>query len=137
MDCAPLSATSGGWRGHIFREGERGRFLYVGGEGRAALEMTVKRPDGGLTRPAPVATIGPGETFGWSAIVEPHILTLSAKAVGPCSLILLDGNELREALNQYRDVGFLVLEGVTLLLADRLSQTRETLIYERGWALMA
>ena len=117
---------------HIFREGESARFLYVVEKGRVALEMTGKRPEGGLTQPAPVATIRPWETFGWSAIVEPHILTLSAKAVGPCDLILLEGNELREVLDQYRDVGFLVLEGVARLLADRLVQTRETLIYERG-----
>ena len=99
--------------------------------------MTVNRPDGGATRPASVAILGPGEAFGWSSIVEPHISTLSAKAVDTASLISLEGTALWKALDHDRNAGYLVTVGLAKLLADRLVCTRESLILERGWAMLA
>ncbi|MBI2165758.1 MAG: cyclic nucleotide-binding domain-containing protein [Chloroflexi bacterium] len=120
----------------IFREGEPARYLYVVGEGRVGLEMSVQRPDGGLTRPAVVAVLGPGEAFGWSAVVAPHVMTMAARALEPSVVGLLEGKALREVLGCYRDVGYVVMCNLAKLLARRLNQTREALLYERGWAMV-
>ncbi len=121
----------------IFRKGEPARFLYIVGQGRVALEMTMERPDGSVTPPTLVASVGLGETFGWSAIVEPHILTLSARAVERCNLVRVEGEALREVLNKHRELGYLVMVNVAKLLAQRLSETREAFVYERGWVWKA
>ena len=115
----------------IFNEGEPAKFLYIVGQGRAALEMRLERPDGSVAGPTTVASIGPGEAFSWSALVEPHILTLSAKAVEPSELLLIGAEAFREALGRYPDLGYLVMVNVAELLAARLAQTREAFVYER------
>lgn len=121
----------------IFREGQPARNLYVVEQGRVALEMTVRNYDGGRSRPATVALIGSGEAFGWSSIVEPHVLTLTAKAAESCNLVSIEGSMLRKVLDQDRDSGYLVMAGLSELLASRLRSTRENLIYERGWTMLA
>lgn len=119
----------------LFRQGQPARALYVVEKGRAALELSLRHAEGAsLAHPATVATVGPGEAIGWSAVVEPHIMTLSARSLGASSFILIDGMALTELLRKHKDMGFVFMEALCRLLAERLMQTRETLIYERGWA---
>lgn len=117
----------------IFEQGEPAVFIYIVQEGRVALEMTLERPDGSLTHTTTVASVGQGEAFGWSALVEPYVLTLSAKAVECCELILIEGQKLREVLKRDGDMGYLVMANVAKLLAGRLMRTREAFVYERNW----
>ena len=117
----------------IFEEGEHARFVYVVERGRVALTMRLDRPDGSVTHPTTVASLGPGEAFAWSAIVDPTVLTLSAQAVEDSNLVRIDGEKLREMLNSRRDVGYLVMVNVAKLLGGRLAQTREAFVYERDW----
>ena len=131
--CRQDSVTKGA---PIFLEGEPARFLYIVTQGRVALEMRLERPDGSVAGPTTVASIGPGDAFGWSALVEPHILTLSAKAVEPSELLLIGADAFREVLGHYPDVGYRVMVNVAKLLAERLSQTREAFVYERSWVFM-
>ena len=118
-----------------FKEGGAARFLYVVGQGRVALQMNLERPDGSVTGPTTVASVGTGDAFAWSAIVEPHRLTLSANAVEDCALVAIEAAALREILSRRRRVGYLVMMNVTKLLAERLSQTREAFVFERAWTL--
>ncbi|MBI4312421.1 MAG: cyclic nucleotide-binding domain-containing protein [Chloroflexi bacterium] len=120
----------------LFRQGQLAKSLYVVERGRAALDLSVPRQDSsGYSDSANVAILGPGEAFGWSAVMEPHIMTLSARAIGPGSFILIDGSALKEMLQRHKELGCLFMTALAQLLADRLIQTREALIYERGIAL--
>ena len=117
----------------IFKEGEWAIFLYIVEKGRVALEMTLGRPDGSTTPPTTVASVGLGDAFGWSAIVEPHLLTLSAKAIENCDLVLIDGQELKQTLSQHHKMGYTVMANIANLLGQRLTATREAFVYERSW----
>lgn len=99
--------------------------------------MTVNSHGGGPSAPAPVALIGPGEAFGWSALVEPRLMTLNARAIEPSTILVVEGAPLRETMRRDRDIGYAILQNLVGLLAHRLSQTREALVYERGWMLVA
>lgn len=121
----------------LFQEGDPARFLYIVAQGKVALEMAVCKPDGSLARPATIAVLGPGDAFGWSSLVEPHVFTLSARALEQCQVVCLEGKKVREALEKAYDVGYLVMKNLTRLLAERLAETRGALIYERGWAMVA
>ena len=117
----------------LFEQGTPAKHLYIVGRGRVALEMRLERPDGSVTHTATVAGAGPGDAFGWSAVVPPHVLTLSAYAQEPSTLVLVEGEKLRELLHRHTEVGYLVMVNLAKLLADRLAQTREAFVYEREW----
>ena len=131
--CRQVSVEKGA---PIFREEEPARFLYIVGQGRVALEMRIERPDGSVAGPTTVESIGPSDAFGWSALVEPHILTLSAKAVEPSKLLLIEAESFRDVLARHTNVGYRVMVNVAELLAERLAQTREAFVYERSWVFM-
>lgn len=121
----------------IFLQGRPAKHLYIIQQGKVGLEMLVPSPSGGGTRPTVVSVLGPGEAFGWSALVEPYVFSLSAVALDRCELIMVEGEALREAMRRYLSLGYVVLSNLTKLMAQRLRQTRQALIYERGWATVA
>ena len=117
----------------ILTQGEPARSLYLVVEGRVGLFMTLERPDGSSSGPKTVASIGPRDLFGWSALVQPYQSTLSATAVEPSRLIVMEGPGLLELLGKHRDMGYLVMANVAILIAERLKDTREALVYDRSY----
>ena len=117
----------------ILKQGEPARSLFLVGEGRVGLYMTLERPDGSSSGPKAVASIGPREAFGWSALVQPYESTLSATAVEPSRLIVLEGSALLELLSNHRDIGYLVMVNLATLITERLKDTREALVYDRSY----
>ena len=117
----------------VLKQDELARCLYLVDEGRVGLHMSLERPDGSSTGRTAVASIGPGEAFGWSALVQPYQSTLSATAVELCKLIALEGSTLRELLADHRDMGYTVMVNVAGLIAERLAETREALVYDRSY----
>ncbi len=120
----------------LFREGEPARYVHVVERGVVALQMALHKPTGGFTKPATVAMIGPHTVFGWSALVEPHVSTLSAVAVRASRLVLVDGDKLNAFLVERPEIGYKIMAPLAKLLSERLAQTREMLLYERGLAMV-
>ncbi len=120
----------------ILEQGRPSIALYSLVQGKVGLEAQAPKPNGGSTEPVLVAVLGSGDSFGWSSLVEPHVLTLSAVAMDRCILIRVEAPALREAMQRYRDLGWVVMYNLSRLLAQRLAQTQQALIYERGWALV-
>ena len=117
----------------ILNQGEPARSLYLVSEGRVGLFMTLERPDGSSTGPKAVASIGPREAFGWSALVQPYISTISATGVEPSRLIVLEGSTLLELLSKHGDMGYLVMVNVATMITERLAETRESMVYDRSY----
>ena len=122
--------------GHIFfQTGDELDKLYLVVEGITAIVIEV--PDGGVeqsvsgqltgtfqTKDVVVSAIGPGEVFGWSALVSPHTATATAKATTPCRVIALDCRELRQIFQQDCRFGYLMMEKVAHIIRERLRDTR-------------
>ena len=122
----------------IFKEGEPAQNFYILEEGKAILEMRLAPV--GEHSPSPLATIDvivKGETFGWSALVEPHIFTLSATTADKSRVIAVDGGKLRELMDADPVMGYQVMAGLSEVIASRLSHTRQMLLSERGLALLS
>ncbi len=117
----------------VLKQGEPARFLYLVDEGRIGIQMNLERPDGSSTGPKAVASIGPREAFGWSALVQPYRSTLSATAVEMSRLIALEGSTLLEHLGRHPNTGYLVMVNVASLIAELLAETREALVYDRSY----
>jgi CRP-like cAMP-binding protein len=124
----PMTAERGT---RIIKEGDPARHLCIVRQGRVAIEMALERPDGSYTPRTTVASLGAGEAFGWSALVEPHVLTMSAYAIEPTELLMLEGHKVREVLEGNRQVGYVVMSNVAKLLTRRLTEAREALVYDR------
>lgn len=125
--------------GHsIFKEGDPAQNFYILEEGKVILEMRLEPVSG--RSPSPLATIDvivKGETFGWSALVEPYKFTLSATTADKCKVIAIDSAKLRELIDADPIMGYEVMKGLSQVIASRLSHTRQMLISERGLALLS
>jgi len=123
---------------YIFREGDQARSLFVIEEGKVILEMKITSP---AERPVSLrATIDgliKGDVLGWSAVVEPHILTLSAHALDSCKVIAIDSSKLLELMDSDPLMGHEAMKQLSKVISSRLTHTRQMLISERGLALLS
>ncbi|MEW6232153.1 MAG: cyclic nucleotide-binding domain-containing protein [Chloroflexota bacterium] len=117
----------------VFDEGEAAKHIYLLEEGKVALEMKVPLVSSSAHRRATVDIAGKGDVFGWSALAEPYIYTLSAICLEGVKAIAIDGARLRDLLEQNERVGYKVSKGLVSVVSSRLMATRHLLISERAW----
>jgi len=69
-------------------------------------------------------TINPADLFEISALIPPHILTSSGRAVKPCRIIRIDGESLRQLCAQDQKLAYKLVNQVSKLAVQRLNNTR-------------
>ena len=112
---------------------DAGRF-YVVEEGKVALQMAPPRELGQSVtgRRITVDTVVPPEVLGWSALVQPHVYTLTAVCLSVTRVLAFDGPKLRRFLEDDTNAGYKVLSQLVQVVAGRLHDTRWVLIAERS-----
>jgi CRP-like cAMP-binding protein len=68
-----------------------------------------------------------GETFGWSALIEPRRYTASAVCLGEVKVLAIDGAKLSKLLEEDLQLGFTVMKKVAEIISSRLRNTRSQL----------
>ncbi|MFP4640733.1 MAG: cyclic nucleotide-binding domain-containing protein [Dehalococcoidia bacterium] len=63
------------------------------------------------------------ETFGWSAIIEPHTCTASVKAIETTKVLAFEGQKLDDLFAERPEIGFKVAKAVARVVATRLRQS--------------
>lgn len=121
----------------LFREGDVAAHLYIVLQGSVNLTMRAPLWRSDLKLETIIMVLRRGDTFGWSALVEPHILTLSAYTVGLCRLALIDGQLLRRLLEEDPVMGHRVMRSAASLVGARLASISKTLMSERSKDLAA
>jgi CRP-like cAMP-binding protein len=127
-----LSADTGQY---FFREGDELKSLYLVLEGAVAIVIEVpdqnaeQKVSGQLTgkiktNDVVISAVGPGEVFGWSALVPPHQATTSAKATTPCRAIVFDSQELLQTFENDCHFGYLMIQKMAQVVRDRLRDMR-------------
>lgn len=120
---------------YFFHEGDMLDNFYLLVEGAAAIvievtsqniEHTVSEQLTGNMQTSDVVTsvVGPGEVFGWSALISPHQATSSVKATTPCRVVAFDCRELRKTFKDNCEFGYLMVEKVAQIVRDRLRDMR-------------
>lgn len=120
---------------YFFREGEELDSFYVVIEGQVGIvidltDESVQHPvsrqlTGDLqTREIVVSWIEPGEMFGWSALVPPHMATSSGKALTASRVAAFDCRELRPIFAQDCPFGYTMLQKATQVIRERLRAMR-------------
>ncbi len=120
----------------IFKEGEKASELYILTDGRIALEMEVKPVPNRPAIPTALEVVSKDEFFGWSALVEPYVFTLSARCMTPCTTVAIKGDMLLKTMNDDTLLGYEVMRELCKLISLRLANTRLRLINGIGLALL-
>jgi CRP-like cAMP-binding protein len=107
----------------VFREGNRDDALYLILEGLVAIEISV--PQRGRVR---IATIGPGELFGWSSLFYEKPKTALAAVLEPTRALAFNAARLREQSENDPGFGYRLARVVLRVVSDRLKATRAQLI---------
>lgn len=111
----------------IFEEGKAADYLYLVEEGEVVLEMELELQPYASPKQTIIEVATKGEVFGWSALVEPHILTLSAKCTERAKVIVIKGSDLLDLFDSEPRIGHSVMGRVTQIVASRLKDTRQKL----------
>lgn len=120
---------------YFFHETEELRCFYIVVEGKVGImvdfpDPAVKQPVSRqltgklITREVVVSSVAPGEMFGWSALVPPHLATSSAKTLTPGRVISFDCQELRHSFEKDCQFGYLMMLKASQVIRGRLRDMR-------------
>jgi CRP-like cAMP-binding protein len=76
------------------------------------------RPGG---KEVPVDEVGPGQVVGWSTLTGPYLYTASTVTAEKSTLIVVNGNKLREVFEVNNHIGYRVLKGIGYVVARRMA----------------
>ncbi len=109
----------------IFHEGETADAVYFLLEGSIDLYYAIADTKyATLEKGIPVGEINPGEPFGISGLIEPHLLTSTARSSGTSRAIHIDAVALRALLEKDRKMAYLFINQAAKAAIERLKMTR-------------
>lgn len=109
----------------LFREKDPADAFYILQKGSVELFFAVEveyHPE--LRKELRFRVIYPGESFGISAFIEPHILTSSARALEPSQVIKIDAAPILELCQKDDKLAYALIYQVAKVAMDRLNATR-------------
>lgn len=115
----------------IFLEGDNAIELLIIREGKAAGQVTLPKPAPGVNQKVTVDVITQNEVTGWSALIKPHVYTLTLVCLQRINALAINGNKLRDLLEGNPRMGYNVFKGLAGVVASRLAETRQMLVNER------
>ena len=87
-----------------------------------------------LERPIIIDTVGPGEIFGWSSLVNPKRLTATAKCSKLTQVFSLPAADLKSTLDKDPGLGYVIMERLAEIISSRLQSRTDKLIEAWGEA---
>jgi CRP-like cAMP-binding protein len=109
----------------LFREKQSAEALYILLSGDIELYFTVEveyHPE--LRKELTFGTVSQGEIFSISSLIEPYILTSSARAIKPSQVIKIDATELRGICTEDDELAYTLIQHVGKVAMQRLKNTR-------------
>ncbi len=117
----------------IFQERSPAESLYLLEEGSIDLYFTVVdnfHPE--LRQEFSIGEINPGEPFGISALIEPHILTATAHVSSLSKVIRINAAALRATMDTDQSLAYALMQKIAKAAIDRLNDTRIQLAAARA-----
>lgn len=116
----------------IFKEGDEASEFYLLTHGKVVLEMEVHPVPDRPGVPTAVEVVTNDEVFGWSALVEPYVYTLSARCVANCTGLAIKGDVFRKTMDYNTALGYKVMKRLASIVGARLMNTRLRLVTGLG-----
>lgn len=109
----------------LFQKGMPAESLYFLEDGCIDLYYYVNgAPSSEFEVEIPVGEINPHEPFSISALIEPHILTATARVSKPSRVIKIDAKALRALFRKDKRLAFLLTQKAAKTVIERLHATR-------------
>lgn len=109
----------------IFKEGGDASYLHFLISGSIMLRVNLTSRPESLT----VSIVKNAyESFGWSGIVPPYHYTATAECIEDSKVLALPGDKLMEILSQDPKSGFIIMQRIAEIIANRLGNSRQALI---------
>ena len=107
----------------IFQEGSPANRFYLIMEGKVVLETVVE--EHGII---PIQTLGPGDDLGWSWLIPPYSLQLTARALESTRMIFFYGTRLREQCEHDHEMGYQLMQRCAEVMVKHLQATQQRLL---------
>ena len=105
---------------HIFNDNDKATHFYILEEGEIRLVVTLHNEKARETTEVPVDTITRGDVFGWSSLVPPHSLTMTAVCAKQSTVLAVAGTELISLMDGNQALGYEVMKGLVRIIGARL-----------------
>ncbi len=104
----------------IFTKGDKATHLYLVISGSLCLLIPIMILKG--EKEIVLDTKHQGALIGWSALVPPHELTMSARVVEAGELLRIAANEIQSLCEQDTQIGYAIMSRIGALIGSRLNQ---------------
>jgi len=101
----------------ILKAGRTAQNLYIIAEG--AVDLRIEITFENITKEIIVEHQFKGNVFGWSAVTEPHIYTLSAIAMQDSELLMLNFKEINSLCEKSNHLGYVLMRNITEIISER------------------
>lgn len=118
---ATVEKRSAGSR--VITEGTNAAALYMLREGKVAVRMTSRSG-----HEVVIDELGPGDVFGWSAVLDHQMFKAAVWAVEDCTIIVMDGAKLKALFDTNNQIGYRAVRVVADVIASRLERLRAKLV---------
>ncbi len=106
----------------IFTEGSVAENVYLLVEGQVALETQVNGVQQGTN--ITLETINKCHIFGWSALTEPQVPTVTCRCTHPSRVITINARDLKAIFEECPQIGYVVMKNLNAVVSSRLTGTR-------------
>ena len=118
---ATIDKRSAGSR--VITEGTDAATLCMLKEGKVEVRMTSRSGHEVI-----IDELGPGDVFGWSAVLDHQMFKAAVWSVEDCTIIVLDGAKLRALFDTNNHIGYRAVRVVADVIASRLERLRARLV---------
>ena len=94
--------------------------------GKDALEMRIEVAP--YTQTLGLTTLARGNVFAWSALVEPNVLTSSARCIEKAQIICIKASDLQRIIKERSSIERVVMRNLAKIINYRLRDTRNQLV---------
>ena len=98
----------------IFRQGDKAQYFYMLKEGKVILEQKITDKIA-----VSVSAIKPGNSFGWSAMLDEEEYTIDAVCADPCKVFSLRDEKIKALFEKDHSLGYIMSQRLLHIIKRR------------------
>lgn len=117
----------------ILRQDSEALNLYFIIEGEVDIRFDFQNQD--TSKKFTISTITPGQSFGWSSLVEPFVYSRSVFcSTDMVRAVEMDAGELRTLFAKDNSIGYVIMSNLARVISKRHRSLQDEVVDRGGWA---